>query len=597
VFSQINTSKIRRKIKVIGSVLIVAPILMVCAAGFLVLHRINQTAILEGITASSEKLTNLTQSLVEFCRNYHRQTVEKLRSGRTILDAAGEISLDPEKRVKWRARNELTGDVTFVKLPALRVGKMDFLPVPDFTHPAPVVDGIQLAQGIPATILQRMNERGDMLRICTSVKTETGDRDIGAYMSVDSTDITVRDALREVLGGRSYVCRRSISKTSFFALFDPLKDRAGNVIGMLYSTLEEDQVSTKIRSVAASNTRLPEAELFAFQASGNERGTAFIAGDKRLEGHNLWAERDSSGRPYVQEICSRALATIPGEVIEYKYQKAEQIGRMPRTMISRFAYVPELDWVVGYEQPESQSLAGLSPTQGLAIWGMWLMFGAGVAGSWIALQIWLEYSDFLARKLISRLSDLRKNARQLSVIAAELAVTKRGEEGNVIVIDTAAGDVLRKSQQTTVEINLAISHLHASRHSFNTVIDAIDQIAFAANMLAANAAIEGSQAGEDVSGIAGVAEELRRLAERCRAAAHSTEEELEQSWVELERGNEEVRTLLSSLRPTINGPQAPVIQQAESLRQLAQRVGRSIELIGEDLCAEVVVEDNEEGNL
>jgi len=556
VFSDVDTSNIRRKLAVIGTLLIAAPLLTLSLAAGIVLQRVSQTAVISGVRTSNARLLNLTHNLVAVCRIYQQAGVDTLKSGRRIVDAAGSIYLNQSRLLTWRAKNAATGQIMELRLPVMAAGEVNFLPVPDFSHPAPLVDEIEKMNGTPATIFQRMNERGDMLRISTSTKSDAGFRDISTYIpAADSGQTTALS--RAVLAGETYLGTAFFSKTNYLTAYQPLQDQTGQVVGMLFTALAEEHIITKVRSLEARHTGVNRVGLFAWRASAEDRGAALIMADKSLEGQDLWNRKDSSGRLYVQEICSRALSLPAGDVAEYKYQAPARVGAIPRTMIARFAYVPELDWVVGYAQPEADFLAGATALQPLLDWGMWLLLAAGVAAGGLAVRVWIKLSGDLAGKLSRFLTDLAKNANQLSVAAVELSA---------------------EAKRATAEIQLAIRHIDASSDSVHNVMEAVDQIAFATNMLAVNSALEASHSAAARQPMAGIAEELRKSAERCRDAARETQTELQHSRFELQKGNKEVPAMLNP-QPQLNDANTAVRNQAENLLHLAAGISQTVERI------------------
>jgi hypothetical protein len=574
-----DSGNIRRKIVAMGALLVVAPLLMLLAAGWIVMQRISQAALMDGTKTSGANLTHLTRNLFGICRNYHQDTSAKLKSGRAILDEAGPIALDPNRQLLWQATNEATGEVTELSLPMMMAGSAKFVPIVDFTRQAPVVDEIERLYGTAATVFQRINGDGDMLRICSNVRSDDGTRSIGSFIPAKSPDGQATLALRQVLAAQTYLGRTFSGKTGYLAAYQPLTDQSGAVVGMLYTALPEDEIKSRIRQFTAGNAEPNHEELFVLRADGDERGTALIMGDKALEGRNLWDEKDSAGQPYVREICQRAVTLRPGDVAEYKYRKTGRVGGIPRTVIARFAYVPEWDWVVGFAQPEVNFLAGASAIQAVAVWGMWLLLGVGVAGSGLAIRVWIEYSGDLTHKLNSLLEDLNKDAKAIGVMAS--AISEEVERAKDALKPSSAGDVLAKAGRTAAEIGLAIRHIDASNASVSGVIGSIDQIAFATNMLAVNAAIETSQANGGNQAIAGIAEELRKLAHHCGDAARETRAAIERSRLELEKGNEEVARLVTDLRP---GEQIPELRyQAENLRRLAEGIDQTLERFSADL--------------
>jgi hypothetical protein len=144
--------------------------------------------------------------------------------------------------------------------------------------------------------------------------------------------------------------------------------------------------------------------------------------DRTVEGTDLWNATDPAGRPYIQELCARAQRLNEGEVAEYQYQRAARLGGALKAMRARFAYVPELNWVVGFTQPESESLAATSPLGLAASWSMWLLLGVGVVGAGTAARIWMEFADDLTQVLNRSLLPLRRDAQQLTEAARALAM-------------------------------------------------------------------------------------------------------------------------------------------------------------------------------
>jgi len=93
---------------------------------------------------------------------------------------------------------------------------------------------------------------------------------------------------------------------------------------------------------------------------------------------------------------------------------------------------------------------------------------------------------------------------------------------------SAASARARESVDTGVaaiaEVERAMNSARASGQQITNVISRIDAISSQTNLLALNAAVEAGRAGAAGAGFAVVAEEVRRLAQRCSAAARETAE-------------------------------------------------------------------------
>jgi methyl-accepting chemotaxis protein len=195
-----------------------------------------------------------------------------------------------------------------------------------------------------------------------------------------------------------------------------------------------------------------------------------------------------------------------------------------------------------------------------------------------ATQQAAEITDALER--IKQLAEVVRlvaaNAEQAEAIVQQTAQTV--QEGDQAMDRTVDG--IRAIRATVAETAKKVKHLGESSQKISTVVELISAFASQTNMLALNASIEASRAGESGRGFAIVASEVRALAQR---SAEATEEirklvsgiqaETNEVVVAMEAGTEQVvigTQLVDETRQSLNKITAASAKISHLVEDIAQ---------------------------
>ena len=199
-----------------------------------------------------------------------------------------------------------------------------------------------------------------------------------------------------------------------------------------------------------------------------------------------------------------------------------------------------------------------------------------------ATQQAIEIAEAL--KQIERMSrtvqTVALNAERAEVMVQQTAQTV--QEGDLAMNRTVDG--IQAIRATVAETAKKVKHLGESSQKISTVVELISAFASQTNMLALNASIEASRAGESGRGFAIVASEVRALAQR---SAEATEEIRKLvSSIQAET-NEVVVAMESGTEQVVVGTQL-VDETRQSLNKITQASGKISELVAAIAQATVV---------
>jgi methyl-accepting chemotaxis protein len=268
-----------------------------------------------------------------------------------------------------------------------------------------------------------MNKEGDMLRVCTNVQAADGRRAIGTYIPASSDSKegrTENPIIKKVLAGETYVGIAFVVDRWYITAYKPAKDKAGEVIGMLYVGIQQESVASLRKGISSIKVG-KRGYVFVLGTEGRDMGRMVISKDGALDGQYVLDQTDDAKRPFMKEMMDKALAAGDGEISFQRYAwKADPKAPPEKKIVALTMYKP-WKWVIGasaYEEDFSSSRVAVKSA-------LDSMMAMTLAGAIALFVVFAAISFLMADRIVRPIVDA---ARMLKDIAqGEGDLTKRLE--------------------------------------------------------------------------------------------------------------------------------------------------------------------------
>jgi methyl-accepting chemotaxis protein WspA len=368
---------LRRKIYGLAVVAAALPVLVLLLLMQHFRRSISQKAAGEMTALSMGTVEQIARDIYGLCETANdmlmRRTTPNLAVARRILAEKGGVS-GGGGSVQWQAVNQFTQATTKVTSPQMLIGGVLATPSRSFQTPSPVVDEISRVEAGVVSIFQRINEQGDMLRVATTVATADGNRAIGTYVPATSPDGTPTPVIASVLRGEIYRGTAFVVNDWYVAAYEPLRDKAGRVIGML-AVGERISSAESVRRTIVNTLIGRTGGIVVLGCKGTLRGRYIISTGGKRDGENIWDARDPAGNLVIQPLVEKALSLGKGEVFDASYMWQNPGDPKPRMKRVALIYFEPWDWLIDafvYEDEYMQPIQHVSSSAGNLLWGVTL---------------------------------------------------------------------------------------------------------------------------------------------------------------------------------------------------------------------------------
>jgi methyl-accepting chemotaxis protein len=539
-----------------------------------------------------ESIRNIAQGVYDLCKTtddlIQAQVDQSLKAARHAKKDMGEVALGTGT-VTWTAVNQYTKKKAQVTIPKLTIGGTWLGQNADFKARTALIDDIVELVGGTATVFQRMNEDGDMLRIATNVDKD-GKRAVGTYIPAVNPppEAGPNPVVSTVLKGQTFRGRAYVVNAWYITAYEPLRNTAGKIVGMLYVGVKQENLESLRRMIMATKVG-SDGYVYVLRGKddvgteASERGMYVISKDGKRDGEGLWDQKDADGKYFIRRLVRSAMLAEEGQTVIERYPWQNEGEPAPRMKFVAVKYYKPWDWVIGTGIYEDDLNAAARNVAG-SLRG--LVTGALVGGAVIALLAGLLAASMASRmtRPLAKVTEISEAVADGDLSRATASVQALEVGGQIPPLDAAGvGDgrrfrdethqLLHTMQKMTANLNSLAGHVQRSGIQ---VTSSATQIAASARQLGATVSDQAASTNEvlaTTTEITGTSRDLASVMQNVSEAVSRTADVADAGRNDLTQMAEAMRRLAESTG-SISAKLAVINEKTENVNSVVTTIGK-----------------------
>ena len=521
----------------------------------------------EVLGAAEQSMAQMTQTIAGLVEAQHHVVAEKLDSDLSLLaarfDQIGPIHIDGQTSKPWTTKDQYTGRATTIDVPTmvLRGAEGDLVIGEAGGRVETLVDQVSEQTEDVFSVFQRVNDRGDMLRVTSSVRTADGERAVGTLVPAQNPDGRPNPVVAALLSGQTFEGKAYVVDAWYQTLYRPVKDDTGRVVGAIcvgHALNNLKSLTQAIREVVVGDS----GYAFVIGAESVDKYRYIIASTEERDGEFIGDAKDASGTLFIREMVDGAVQA-DGDVTFTQYTWQNPKDPEPRNKVSAAVYYEPWGWVIGAGSYEDEFYAAADTAQhDIHELAMQLLVTATCVTVFISVVSW-----FAVRTIVKPLIQTRHRMEELASgdgdLTQRVVVHSRDEVGQMA---TAVNTFLDKIAQLVV----------ATRGVSEDMVSATADISSASLKIAERIEAQSGQTDSAAAAAEEMAQSAQEVAQRSADAARAAREAGERA----RTGGQTVQTTIDA----ISGIATTVRTSAESVEELGKRsdeIGVIVETIND----------------
>lgn len=268
-----------------------------------------------------------------------------------LMNEAGQVTLSTTELITWDAVNQFTQQTKKIELPQFSIGNTTINKNTNSTIETPFVDKLKKLLNCPATIFQRMNADGDMIRIATTVQKLNRERAIETFIPAITQNGTPNPVISSLLEGKIYNGPAFVVNEWYITAYKPIKVD-DQVIGAISIGIPQESINSLRKAIENVNVGSNGYAWVMYGSNENYKGKVLLRSKLVSDAYII----NDETRTIYDDIRKQATKLENKETATVSSSWRDDAANQATTKRIYFTYFKEWDWVIGVTSYEIENV-------------------------------------------------------------------------------------------------------------------------------------------------------------------------------------------------------------------------------------------------